>query len=295
MKGGGKSPEILETLRVFRSYRQSTKGSIGFFPTMGALHEGHAASLKLLRKHCDSLVLSIFVNPTQFGPREDFQKYPRTLERDLEIAKQAGVDAVFVPEAVAIYPDGYSTNVEESRLSQPLCGKFREGHFKGVTTVVLKLLNIVQPTLLGLGLKDAQQFFVVSKMIQDLNLDVRCVGLPLRREVDGLALSSRNAYLSAEDRKFAPRMYLELKHAKEALEKGVNWKLIQEESQKNLARAGFEVQYFECVGVPELGNVANFKEPLMIAAAAKLGVTRLIDNLMMNLSHDRAAFEFIED
>ncbi len=291
--------KVLESIQSIRQWRRETKGQIGFFPTMGALHEGHAASLRLMRKHFDKLVLSIFVNPTQFGPTEDFQRYPRTLFEDLKIAEGEGVDAVFVPTAQVIYPEGFSTEVEECELSKSLCGKFRPGHFKGVATVVLKLLNVVQPHAIGLGLKDAQQFFIVSKILKDLNVEIRCLGLPLRREPDGLAMSSRNRYLKPEQRGIAPRLHRELERARKAIEAGEAWSSVQQESQKNLSQGGFEVQYFDCLQVPSFKPRADdpSSQLWLIAVAAKLGETRLIDNVFSSEATllKGAGFELLND
>lgn len=176
---------------------------VGFVPTMGALHEGHASLLKQARAETDFVVLSIFVNPTQFGPNEDFSKYPRTLENDLEIAKQAGVDLVFTPTAEIIYPKGWSTFIEVEKLTDSLCGKFRPGHFRGVTTVVYRLFQLVKPHVAFFGQKDLQQCLVIQKMVKDLELPVEIRISPTVREKDGLAMSSRNRYLSPTEREMA--------------------------------------------------------------------------------------------
>jgi pantoate--beta-alanine ligase len=166
-------PELIRTVQEMRHWRAQRDGVVGFVPTMGALHRGHAQLLRELRPVCESSVLSIFVNPTQFGPQEDLAKYPRTFDEDMKMAQAEGVNAVFYPDAREMYPDGFSTYVEETQISQPLCGRFRPGHFRGVTTIVLKLFQIVQPNVALFGLKDAQQFFVIEKMVRDLNLPIR--------------------------------------------------------------------------------------------------------------------------
>jgi pantoate--beta-alanine ligase len=263
---------------------------VGFVPTMGALHEGHATLLRQLRPRCDRLVLSIFVNPTQFGPKEDLAKYPRTFEADMQVARECGVDAVFFPEAAAMYPEGYSTYAEETSLSRPLCGRFRPGHFRGVTTVVLKLFNLVQPRIASFGLKDAQQFFVLARMARDLELDVRVEGVPTVREPDGLALSSRNRYLSPEERAKAPRLYSELRRCAALFTETSRFKAdeisrILDESKASLQAQGFQTQYFDALALPGLTPLTEGQPgdttPLLIAAAAHLGTTRLIDNIIV--------------
>ncbi len=196
-------PRVITTVAEMR--RQSAMAHalsqrIAFVPTIGALHAGHVSLLREARRHGDLLVLSIFVNPTQFGPKEDLSRYPRTFDADLEKAREAGADVVFHPEPTEMYPDGYQTFVEVRRLQEGLCGASRPGHFVGVATVVLKLFNIVQPQVAFFGEKDYQQLQVIKRMVRDLDLPVVIVGMPIVREADGVALSSRNAYLSAEER-----------------------------------------------------------------------------------------------
>ncbi len=173
---------------------------ISFVPTMGALHEGHLSLMRVAKEKGDFLVVSIFVNPTQFGPNEDFNKYTRDLEGDIKKIREIGVDVVFSPDVNEIYPEGFETYVEVQELQKPLCGQFRPGHFKGVTTVVLKLFNIIKPDIAVFGEKDYQQLLIIKKMVRDLHLEIEIIGMPIIREEDGLALSSRNAYLSHEDR-----------------------------------------------------------------------------------------------
>jgi pantoate--beta-alanine ligase len=255
---------------------------------MGALHEGHATLLKQVRSRCDISVLSIFVNPTQFGPKEDLSKYPRTFEADLAIAAREGVDVIFAPTPEEMYPSGYSTYVEEEIASQPLCGKFRPGHFRGVTTIVLKLFHLIQPNLALFGLKDAQQFFVLNKMVRDLNLDVQVIGVPTIRESDGLALSSRNVYLTHEERQLAPLLYQTLISAKNRLLKSSGAEDIGSvltSSIEALENQNFQVQYLQCLSLPDLkpthaGVLPG--APHLIAVAAYLGKTRLIDNIILS-------------
>lgn len=268
---------LLHSPAQMREWRSGLAPSlrVGFVPTMGALHAGHAGLLKRMRGACDRLVLSIFVNPTQFGPSEDLAKYPRTLEQDLDIATQCGVDAVFFPTPEQMYPAGYSTYVEETELTGPLCGAVRPGHFRGVTTVVLKLFNLVDPHVAYFGLKDAQQFFVLHKMARDLDLRVSVEGVATVREPDGLALSSRNRYLSAGERELAPALYGELGR----LSQGSS---TLEQSRARLTELGFRVQYLEQLSLPDLKASNNIAQsPGLIAVAAYLGTTRLIDNVIL--------------
>ncbi len=259
---------------------------IGFVPTMGALHEGHAELLRRLRPRCEKLVLSIFVNPTQFGPNEDFSRYPthqpQVLEADLQLARELKVDAVYLPTPGVMYPPEASTWVEETRVSQPLCGPLRPGHFRGVTTVVSKLLNAVQPHIAYFGLKDAQQFFVLERMARDLDLSVSIEGVATVREPDGLAMSSRNRYLSEMDREKAPQIFRALTEVEQAVLRGEQPASVCDRARHALSASGFEVQYLECLELPNLLPSQNPSDaPLLIAAAAKLGSTRLIDNVIL--------------
>lgn len=265
------SSELKLALDQFRS---QNSGQVGFVPTMGALHEGHASLLREAKNNSDLVVLSIFVNPTQFGPNEDLDSYPRTLESDLEVAKTCEVDFVYVPDKEDLYPPGDSTFIEETVNSQGLCGEFRPGHFRGVTTVVYKLFQIVKPDCAYFGLKDAQQFYVLSKMVLDLGLSIEMRGVATVREKDGLALSSRNRYLSQEDREKSIQLYAELCLAKEKINSGQPVKDVCEDAVRLLSSHGFQVQYF---------TLREFERPKarVIAAAAYLGSTRLIDNISL--------------
>lgn len=277
--------KTISTVKEMLKWRSLTKSRVGFVPTMGALHRGHAELLNQARRNCDSLVLSIFVNPMQFGPKEDLSKYPRTLDLDLVLAQNAGVDVVFFPHPSEIYLEGFSTHVEETILSQPLCGKFRPGHFQGVTTVVLKLFNIVQPHVAYFGLKDAQQFFVIKKMAQDLNLNISIEGVATVRESDGLAMSSRNVYLSPGDRKKAPEIFQSLSRAKLALTSGAAILSILESEKVFLSKIGFDIQYYDLLTLPNLSPVTSTSlssgTSYILAIAAILGTTRLIDNVII--------------
>ncbi len=250
---------------------------------MGALHTGHAALLRESVLRCKKTVLSIYVNPSQFGPSEDFSKYPRTLEDDLSLAADCGVSAVLIPDSEELYP--ITTWVHETELTKHLCGPHRPGHFQGVTTVVLKLFNIVGPSDAFFGLKDAQQFFVLSKMVKDLNLSVSMHGVPTVREADGLALSSRNRYLTKETRTKAPEIFktltaLRRRLADEAAD-SVALKSILSDAVANLSRNDFRVQYLELCDLPSLSQANRFRNSgQVLAVAAFLDSTRLIDNLI---------------
>jgi len=250
---------------------------------MGALHEGHEALIQAARNEAGIVIVSIFVNPLQFGPSEDFGRYPRTLPQDLTICERNGADLVFAPSVDEIYPLPQITFVEVTRVSEQLCGKFRPGHFRGVTTVVSKLLNIVQPHRAYFGEKDMQQLLVIRRMVADLNLPVTIVGVPTVREADGLALSSRNKYLSAEERKAAPALYRGLQEAAQRIRSG-------ESDPSKIRQAGLavvkvsaltRVEYFEIVDPDELQPVVSVSGPVRIAGAIWLGPTRLIDNVFI--------------
>ena len=251
---------------------------------MGALHRGHAELLKRGRRAGDVLVLSVFVNPTQFGPREDFRKYPRTLRADLKIARSCGVDIVFFPNAASIYPEGYKTHVEVSDLTRELCGKSRPGHFRGVATVVLKLFNLVQPDVALFGLKDFQQCAVIKKMVKDLDLPVKIVGVPTVRDRDGVALSSRNAYLSAEERGAARSLSRSLFRVRREVQRGARdlSALLRKIRSEIVSTRGGRVDYVSCVDAEEITPLKKYRpRRTLFAVAAYFGKTRLIDNLVV--------------
>lgn len=256
---------------------------IGLVPTMGALHDGHASLVARAKKECSPLIASIFVNPKQFGPNEDFARYPRTFESDCEKLKQLGVDAVFAPEAAEIYPKDFSTYVHVEGLSERLEGRSRPGHFRGVSTVVMKLLQIVQPHRAYFGRKDAQQARLIAQMARDLNLDSEIVVCPIVREPDGLALSSRNVYLNPEERKAATVLYRALEDAKRELATGVRDAL----HLQAVLRRKLESERLAAVDYAEIVDAASF-EPLVrvgracyMLLAVFIGKTRLIDNLFI--------------
>jgi len=258
------------------------KKTIGFVPTMGYLHEGHLSLVRKARENNDIVVVSIFVNPTQFGPNEDYNSYPRDLDRDLELLKNLNVDYVFTPEVSDMYPEDFSTFVEETQLSKFLCGRSRPGHFRGVCTVVTKLFNIVRPTRAYFGQKDAQQFRVLRRMIRDLNMDVEMIELPIAREKDGLALSSRNTYLTPEERKEATRLYKSLLKAKELVESGIkDTQIIKSEMKKILDQPLLKIDYIEIVDEKTLEPVNKVENKVIVALAVYVGKARLIDNIIL--------------
>ncbi len=256
---------------------------VGLVPTMGALHAGHLALIERARRECSPVIASIFVNPKQFGPNEDFSKYPRALDSDSKMLEQAGVDSVFAPEPLEIYPNGFSTYVHVEGLSERLEGHSRPGHFRGVTTVVMKLLEIVQPNFAYFGRKDAQQARIITQMARDLNLDSEIVVCPIVREPDGLALSSRNAYLSAEERKAATVLHRALDAARSELAAGVRDALqLQGVLHRTLsAERQARVDYAEVVDAESFEPVVRVSKPSYILLAVFIGKTRLIDNLYM--------------
>jgi pantoate--beta-alanine ligase len=254
---------------------------VGLVPTMGALHAGHLALIERARRDCSPVIASIFVNPKQFGPHEDFSKYPRAIDSDRKVLEQAGVDSLFAPEPSEIYPRGFSTYVHVEGLSERLEGRSRPTHFRGVTTVVMKLLQIVQPNFAYFGRKDAQQARIVTQMARDLNLDSEIVVCPLVREADGLAMSSRNAYLSAEERQAATVLYRALDAARSELAAGVRDALhLQGVLHRTLsAERHARVDYAEFVDAESFEPVVRVSKPSYILLAAFIGKTRLIDNL----------------
>jgi|SRR5215813_5599478 len=256
---------------------------VGLVPTMGALHEGHLALVRTARSQSDVVVVSIFVNPTQFGPKEDFSKYPRTLEKDAELLKAEKVDFIFNPSVEEMYPPGASTWLTVEGLSEKLDGRSRPGHFQGVTTVVSKLFNIVQPDIAVFGQKDAAQAAIIRKMARDLDFDVRIVICPIVREKDGLALSSRNVYLNPEQRKQATVLYRSLMRVQTLVDQGesnaarliaVGRQVIAEEPQVRL-------DYFEIVNWETLDPAPDVSQGALVAVAAYVGETRLIDNVVL--------------
>ena len=256
--------------------------TIGLVPTMGALHEGHGQLIDAARRETDCVVVSIFVNPTQFDRQDDFERYPRPFDADLSFCRARGVDIVFAPDKGEMYPEPPATFVEVAGVSEKLCGEFRPGHFRGVATVVLKLFNIIQPSRAYFGEKDAQQLAVIRRMTRDLNLPLEVVPVPTVREPDGLALSSRNKHLSPEERKAAPVVFLALLAAQQLVARGstdpaeVRAAALAVLAQEPRAR----VEYLEVVDPDEMQPVEGIAKPVRVALAVWLGSTRLIDNLL---------------
>jgi pantoate--beta-alanine ligase len=278
---------ILRSVAEVRAWRRAlpTVQTLGFVPTMGALHEGHISLMDLARSRAAVTIASIFVNPLQFGPNEDLAKYPRPIEKDLALLEAAGVDALFLPGVAELYPEGASTYVVEEDVSGPMCGAVRPGHFRGVATVVLKLFNIVQPDLAVFGQKDAQQCAVIERMVRNLALPVEIVRGPIVREEDGLALSSRNVYLSPEDRAAAPLIHASLQAAKAAFGAGQN----DATALAIIGRAVLSrdprvaVQYWDVRDPRTLAAIDTVPTSggALFAVAAYLGATRLIDNIVV--------------
>ena len=255
---------------------------VGLVPTMGALHQGHLSLIEVACAQDDFVAISIFVNPTQFGPAEDYEKYPHQLDQDAQVAEEAGVDLIFAPSVAEMYPEGFSTYIEVEGLTEGLCGRYRAGHFRGVTTVVAKLLNIIQPDVAYFGEKDYQQLVVIKRIVSDLNMPVKIVGLPTVRESDGLALGSRNQYLDTEQREAAPLLYQALAAGADLVRKGAGGQQAAEHVRQILAEQPlFRVQYIEAVHPETLRPAEHSGPPMVIAAAAYLGDTRLIDNIIV--------------
>ncbi|MFI4986577.1 MAG: pantoate--beta-alanine ligase [Alphaproteobacteria bacterium] len=273
-------PRSVADLRAhMASYRRAGE-TVALVPTMGAIHDGHLALVRAGRSLCRRVIASIFVNPSQFGPNEDFRNYPRDEAGDLAKLAAAGIDAVFMPTAAAMYPPGFSTTVSVARVSEGLCGDFRPGHFAGVATVVAKLLLQARPDVALFGEKDYQQLQVVKRLVLDLDIPVRIEGVATVREPDGLALSSRNAFLSPAERRTAPHLHQVLVRIAEALAQGASAKALLAEGAAELADAGFApVQYLELRDAETLAPLARAQRPGRLIAAAYLGRTRLIDNV----------------
>jgi pantoate--beta-alanine ligase len=258
---------------------------IGFVPTMGSLHEGHASLIKAARRDVDCVIVSIFVNPAQFGPREDFKKYPRNLKRDIALCEKEGVDIIFSPEVTYIYPDGYTTYVNVEKITDTLCGASRPGHFKGVSTIVAKLFNIVSPDIAYFGQKDAQQAIVIKRMTEDLNMSVKIKIMPTIREKDGLAMSSRNIYLNKEERESAGCIYKALQIAKGLFNSGErdSGKIINRIKRVVNSRDNVKIDYATIVDTKKLESMKKISGEALIAIAVKIGNTRLIDNIIVNV------------
>lgn len=257
---------------------------IGFVPTMGALHAGHASLIKRARKENNKVVVSIFVNPIQFGPREDLSKYPRPFAADARLCQNFGADVLFSPAAKEIYPDGFCSAVLVEGLSDKLCGQFRPGHFQGVATIVLKLFQIVSPSRAYFGEKDYQQLTIIRRLAQDLHLPVSIVGLPTVREKDGLALSSRNRYLSSKEREMAPLFYQALSLAAQAIRAGTRpSKALAAARREILNIPGVAIEYVSFVDGHTLEEISEPDDSARVMSAIRIGITRLIDNVALSL------------
>nr|MDK2850704.1 pantoate--beta-alanine ligase [Candidatus Cloacimonadota bacterium] len=272
--------QLIQSLEQMKGLEHPHGSKLGFVPTMGYLHEGHLSLVERAKQDNDITVVSIFVNPAQFGPNEDLQTYPRDLERDLALLEERGVNYVFSPDDAIMYPPGYLTWVEVEKLSTILCGASRPGHFRGVCTVVLKLINIIKPHRMYMGEKDFQQLIILRKMVEDLNLDVQIIGCPIVREDDGLAKSSRNVYLDADQRKNAVAIYQAMLHASRQVAAGQRQahELVTEITDR-LISAGAKPDYVKIVNSKDLSDVDHVGQDSRIMVAAWFGKTRLIDNM----------------
>lgn len=275
--------KTVKTLDELHAARLSLDGTVGLVPTMGYLHEGHLSLIRRAKGDCDHAVVSIFVNPAQFGLNEDLSKYPRDLERDLKLIEPLGVDIVWTPSAEIMYPNGYQTWVEVEALTHPLEGAVRPGHFRGVTTVVAKLFNAVQPHKAYFGQKDAQQAAVIRQMTRDLSYPIEIVVCPTVREQDGLAMSSRNKYLEGEDRSAALVLYRALNAAKDAYEKDERnaERLRQKMKEVIAAEPRAQMQYVSCADYNTLEELEIVKGKTLLSMAVFIGRTRLIDNFVL--------------
>jgi len=279
--------EVAQTIESMRKLTEAARRSgrkIGFVPTMGALHVGHFSLIEAAAKECDFVVVSIFVNPTQFGPGEDFEKYPRPVEADLEMCRKAGVDVVFAPTPKEMYPAENITWVSVEKLTEPLCGRSRPGHFRGVTTVCAKLFNIVAPDAAYFGQKDAQQAIVIKRMVQDLNMPLRIVVCPTVREPNGLAVSSRNQYLSAQQKSDAGKIYQSLEKCRQMIAGGVrDPRQIIGQMQNVLQQVkSIEIEYISLVDAETLETIERIAGRVLAAVAVRLGPARLIDNILVD-------------
>ena len=276
---------VKEMQRRSEQLRQEEK-TIAFVPTMGYLHEGHLTLMREGKQRGDVLIISIFVNPTQFVPGEDYERYPRDMKRDLRLAQKVGVDIVFTPSAHEMYPNGFQTTVEVEKVTKNLCGISRPSHFRGVTTVVIKLFNIVKPHLTLFGQKDYQQLVTIKRMVEDLNMDIEVIGIPTVREHDGLAMSSRNAYLSPQKRKVATRLYRALRTVEGLFRQGERNTaailskirgIIEEENSAT-------IDYVKICDAHTLEDIEEIKSEAIIALAVQIDKTRLIDNRVITIS-----------
>ena len=279
--------KVAKTIELVRSLVKAARSSgktVGFVPTMGALHTGHISLIEAAVKQCDFVVLSIFVNPTQFVPGEDFEKYPRPLDADLQVCEKAGVDVVFVPTTEQMYAAENLTWVNVEKLTDTLCGRFRPGHFRGVTTVCAKLFNIVAPDVAFFGQKDAQQAVVIKRMVADLNMPLDIVVCPTVRQNDGLAVSSRNQYLTDQQKQDATLIYKSLQECRQMVETGTTeaQKIITRMRQILNRRPSIEIEYISIVDAETLRELDRVVGRVLVAVAVKIGPARLIDNILLD-------------
>jgi len=276
--------EKIKDLKLLVAQAKTAEKKIGFVPTMGALHDGHFSLIKAAKEQTDFVVVSIFVNPTQFGPTEDIDKYPRAFDADTAGCKKFGVDVVFAPMTAEMYPQQNLTWVNVEKLTEPLCGESRSGHFRGVATVCAKLFNIVEPDIVFFGQKDAQQSIVIKQMVADLNMPLKIVVCPTVREPDGLAMSSRNRYLNAGERKDAALIYASLQEAELFIKAGLckSSELIGEMEKILKLSNRIKIEYISILNCRTLEEIDQAKGKVLIAVAVKLGQGRLIDNIMLD-------------
>ncbi|MTI83297.1 MAG: pantoate--beta-alanine ligase [Firmicutes bacterium] len=280
--------KVCRSIGEIKSFVRSAKSSgntIGLVPTMGYFHQGHLSLMRLARQECQIVVVSLFVNPTQFGPGEDLLAYPKDFERDVDMASREGVDVIFSPEPEEMYPPGYQTYVEVGEITTPLCGRSRPGHFRGVATVVNKLFHLVEPDRAYFGQKDAQQVMVIKQMVRDLNMNVEIVNAPIVREDDGLAMSSRNVYLSTAERKTATVLSRSLQGAEHAVNNGETDALTlrKQITEKIKSESMADIDYVEILSIPNLEPIQVLHGQVLIALAVRFGKTRLIDNTIVEV------------
>jgi pantoate--beta-alanine ligase len=270
-------------MQVHSQKIRESGATIAFVPTMGFLHEGHLSLMRMARSLADHLVVSIFVNPTQFGPEEDFEAYPRDIDQDRKKVKSTGADTLFYPNAAELYPPDFETYIRLESLPKRLCGRSRPHHFAGVTTIVTKFFNIVRPNIAVFGKKDYQQWLIIRRMAHDLNMDIEIIGAPIVRESDGLAMSSRNSYLKKEERVKALSLHQALKMAEEKVAAGIRdvSVIIQAAVENISANAGVKIDYVSVCDPDTLDDVVVIDKPVLMALAVRVGKTRLIDNSLL--------------
>lgn len=283
------SRTIVDVRSRLAAFRTGQGGAVALVPTMGFFHEGHLSLMRAARSRCDMVVVSIFVNPTQFGPAEDLDEYPRDLDSDLQMAAAEAVDLVFAPNAEEMYPPGHETSIDVGSVAEGLCGRSRPGHFQGVATVVAKLFNIVGPDEACFGQKDAQQVAVIKQMVRDLDFDVKIMVCPTVREADGLALSSRNSYLSAEERDQAVALYHALEQAREQVQAGeTSASRIRRHMRRSVgANYLVDLEYARIVDAETMHPVEEIKGEALALVAARVGSIRLIDNMLLDVDAQR--------